>query len=44
MAKAYFKPELYALEDIEDDVLTASPEMGDNDVGDPWDDELEDDF
>ena len=44
MAKAYFNPELYALEDIEDDILTASPETGDNDVEDPWGDELEDDF
>lgn len=44
MFKAYSKPEIYLLEDVEEDVITASIDLGDNDTGDIWGEELPDDF
>ena len=38
MAKSYQRPEFETLNDVEEDIITASPEKGDNDVEDPWGD------
>ena len=43
MPKRYRYPRLVLLEEVDEDVITASPETGDNDVEDPWGD-LETDF